>query len=233
MALTRDFKRVYVWELPVRMFHWINALSIVVLAITGYLIGNPPALLSNAEAYDTYWMGLIRSIHFIAAYIFFGVMILRLYWAFAGNKFSNWRAFLPFNKKGMKNLMHVIKHDVFLFPERDQNFLNISVGHNSVAAISYVVMFFMALIMVFTGFGLYAENATWWLPKLFAWVPSFLGGDFATRLIHHVVMWLIILFVLIHVYLVLYHDWLEGRGETSSMISGYKFVRKERVKQDS
>ncbi|RLD25486.1 MAG: Ni/Fe-hydrogenase, b-type cytochrome subunit, partial [Bacteroidetes bacterium] len=22
---TRDFKRVYVWELPVRLFHWINA----------------------------------------------------------------------------------------------------------------------------------------------------------------------------------------------------------------
>ena len=35
-------------------------------------------------------------------------------------------------------------------------------------------------------------------------------------------------FVVIHVYLVLYHDYVEGRGEASSMISGYKFVRSER-----
>jgi Ni/Fe-hydrogenase 1 B-type cytochrome subunit len=83
--------------------------------------------------------------------------------------------------------------------------------------------------MIFTGFGLYADTATWWLPKMFSWVPSFLGGDFITRTIHHITMWLIILIVMLHIYLVLYHDWLEGRGETSSMISGYKFVRGERV----
>jgi len=42
-------------------------------------------------------------------------------------------------------------------------------------------------------------------------------------------MWGFIFFIMIHVYLVLYHDWLEGRGETSSMFSGFKFVRKERL----
>jgi hypothetical protein len=29
-------------------------------------------------------------------------------------------------------------------------------------------------------------------------------------------------------YLVLFHDWLEGRGESSAMVSGYKFCRTER-----
>ena len=35
---------VYVWQLPVRIFHWVNALCIVILCITGYIIGNPPAM---------------------------------------------------------------------------------------------------------------------------------------------------------------------------------------------
>ena len=58
------------------------------------------------------------------------------------------------------------------------------------------------------------------------------GGDAPTRFVHHFSTWLFIIFTLIHVYLVFYHDWLEGRGETSSMISGYKFVRKERIESD-
>ncbi len=34
-------EKVYVYEAPVRLWHWINMLAILVLAITGYLIGNP------------------------------------------------------------------------------------------------------------------------------------------------------------------------------------------------
>ena len=56
MELTKDYKRVYVWQLPVRIFHWLNALSIAVLAITGFIIADPPAFLSNAEAWDTFWL---------------------------------------------------------------------------------------------------------------------------------------------------------------------------------
>ncbi len=226
---TRNFKRAYVWQLPVRIFHWANALAIVVLSVTGFIISNPPAIISSAEAIDSYWMGTVRYIHFIAAYVFFFSMILRLYWAIVGNKFSNWKAFIFFNKKGRKNFLYVLKHDIFLLPERVHKISNISIGHNSIAAAAYVFMFFLGVIMVFTGFGLYSDNATWWLPKLFDWVPAFFGGDFLTRLIHHVCMWLILIIIIIHIYLVMYHDWLDGRGEVSSMLSGYKFVRKERL----
>ncbi len=36
--------RVYVWEIPVRFYHWLNALCILVLCVTGYLIGQPLAI---------------------------------------------------------------------------------------------------------------------------------------------------------------------------------------------
>ena len=44
----RVMQRVYVWQLAVRFFHWINALCIVVLGVTGYVIGNPIAFQSSA-----------------------------------------------------------------------------------------------------------------------------------------------------------------------------------------
>jgi Ni/Fe-hydrogenase 1 B-type cytochrome subunit len=226
---TLKFRRVYVWELPVRYFHWINVFSITILAVTGLLISNPPALLSNAEASDVYWFGIIRFIHFGTAYIFFFNMILRIYWSFVGNKFSSYKAFWPFTQKMYHNFLHVIKVDIFLRNEEHPDIKDISVGHNSIAAISYIALFVVALVQVFTGFGLYAANSGWWLPKLFSWVVPFMGGDFIVRTIHHISTWIFILFTLIHVYLVFYHDWLEGRGEVSSMFGGYKFVSDKRI----
>ena len=205
---TRNFKRVLVWELPVRIFHWVNVLCVLTLTLSGFLITNPPALISNAEATNLHSFGIVRYIHFIAAYIFFFNMILRIYWSFVGNQFASWRALWPFSKKRWGNFKHVIKNDVLLMNDKKPELKNISIGHNSVAALSYLILFIIALISVFTGFALYADTSTWFLPKLFSWVTPMFGGDFMVRNIHHIAMWGFILFVIIHVYLVFFHDWL-------------------------
>jgi Ni/Fe-hydrogenase 1 B-type cytochrome subunit len=230
MEKTRNFKRVYVWEIPVRIFHWINVLALIVLVLTGFLIADPPAILSSSEATNLHSFGIVRFLHFTAAYIFFFIMILRVYWAFVGNRFSSWRAFWPFTKKNWNNFWHVMKIDIMLMNEKEEDVTKISIGHNSVATLSYIVMFLLALVQVFTGFGLYSGMSSWWLPKLFGWVVPFFGGDFMVRNIHHTAMWLFIFFAMVHIYLVFYHDWLEGRGEVSSMFGGYKFVSEERIK---
>ena len=36
-----------------------------------------------------------------------------------------------------------------------------------------------------------------------------------------------ILFAVVHVYLVFYHDYVEGRGEISSMGGGWKFIEED------
>jgi len=228
---TKNFKRVLVWELPVRIFHWLNVLSLIVLTVTGFIIADPPAILSNTEATDLHSFGIVRFIHFVAAYVFFFIMIMRLYWAFVGNRFAHWKAFWPFSKKMWNNVIHVLKIDILLFNEDEEDLSNISIGHNSVAVLSYLAMFFVALISAFTGFALYADLSEWWLPDLFSWVVPLFGGDFMVRTIHHIAMWAFILFAIVHVYLVFYHDWLEGRGEVSSMFGGYKFVRRKRIKR--
>lgn len=226
---TVTFRRAYIWQLPVRFFHWINGFAITFLIITGFLIANPPAIMTAKEASGQFWMGLIRQVHFISAYAMVAVMFMRVYWAFVGNRFASWRQFVPFDKKGREKMWHVIKYDIFLFNEKEYKFTNIPIGHNAVAAASYLVMFILALVMVFTGFALYAPTSTWFFPKFFAWATSLITTDeFLIRRIHHIVMWAFILFIAVHFYLVLFHDWLEGRGESSAMVSGYKFCRTER-----
>jgi Ni/Fe-hydrogenase 1 B-type cytochrome subunit len=36
-----QYGRKYVWEAPVRLTHWVNAISIPVLVLTGLLIARP------------------------------------------------------------------------------------------------------------------------------------------------------------------------------------------------
>jgi Ni/Fe-hydrogenase 1 B-type cytochrome subunit len=232
MYAINTYKRIYIWEAPVRASHWVNAISIVTLAVTGIIISDPPVIMSGTEATNHYWFGITRFIHFTAGYLLTFGIIYRMIWSLLGNKWSDWRAFFPYDKKGLKNLRHVLKIDIFLGSSEKYDFNAICVGHNSLGAISYFLFFLLIWTQIFTGFGLYLDNSTWWFPKLFAWVVPLLGGDAAARLVHQIVMWLMIIFAVVHIYLVMYHDWLEARGEASSMIGGFKYIREERVQEE-
>ena len=186
--------------------------------------------MSGAEATNQYWFGITRFIHFATAYIFTLNMVYRVFWSFMGNKYASWKQFFPYNKKGIANTLFVIKDHVMLQNEKVYDFRKNFIGHNPVAAISYSLLFILMILQVVTGFALYADNSTWFLPKMFSWVTALFGGDFNVRFVHHLAMWGFAIFIVIHVYLSMWHDWLEGRGEISSMFGGYKFVRKERVK---
>jgi Ni/Fe-hydrogenase 1 B-type cytochrome subunit len=216
-------RRVFVWQLPVRYFHWVNALCILVLTGTGFLIGDPPALMSGKEAYANYWFGTTRFIHFVAAYIFLFNFLFRIYWGFVGNHFASWRNFIPTNKKFFQDMWRVIQVDVFMTKKEEEG----AIGHNRLAGFIYFITFIAFGVQCLTGFGLYAAMSDWWLPNLFSWVAPALGGDFMLRQIHHWAMWFFILFTVVHVYLVFYHDYVEGRGELSSMAGGWKFIEEK------
>jgi Ni/Fe-hydrogenase 1 B-type cytochrome subunit len=115
--------------------------------------------------------------------------------------------------------------------DKEQKLHNISIGHNYLAAFSYFIMTLFFILQVMTGLALIADTSTWFLPHMFKWVSTMFNGDITTRYIHHILTWLFIAFVVVHVYLVLFHDYVEARGEASSMISGFKFIRSERVKE--
>lgn len=221
-------RRVYAWELPVRIYHWLNAAVMVALVVTGFYISDPLALTSNKEATSRYIMGWMRATHFIAAYLFFFNFLFRLYWGFVGNKYANWKQFIPTSARFFKEIWQVLKIDILMLKGKE----HLSVGHNALAGLIYFFTFIAFGIQSLTGFGLYASMSNWWLPKLFAWVPVLLGGDILTRQIHHWTMWFFILFVVVHVYLVFYHDYVEGRGETSSMVGGWKFIEEEAFHED-
>lgn len=216
-------REIYVWELPVRFYHWINALCILVLCITGIIIANPPAIQLATEAYVNYWFGTVRFIHFVAAFVFFFNFVFRLYWGFVGNKFSRWNNFIPLKKSQWVEIWEVIKVDILQVKSKPVD----SIGHNALASTIYFALFLAFLLQSVTGFGLYAKMSQSLFPQLFAWVVPFMGGDLVARQVHHFLMWFFILFAMVHIYLVFYHDYIERRGVTSSIIGGWKFIEED------
>lgn len=221
-----SYRRIYVWELPVRFYHWLNALCVAALIATGYLIGTPLALSYSAEAYQQYTFGWIRFLHFVAAFIFFFNFLVRIYWGFAGNRYARWTNFLPFRKAQVEEMGEVLKVDVLQTQLRGR----ISVGHNALAGFIYFLSFLAFLFQSVTGFALYSSMSSSLLPRLFRWIVPLMGGDFAVRQWHHAFMWFFVVFAIVHVYLVFYHDYIEGRGTTSSMVGGWKFERDDTPK---
>jgi Ni/Fe-hydrogenase 1 B-type cytochrome subunit len=220
------YKRIYVWELPVRFFHWINALCIALLAVTGYIIGNPPVLSSSREAYQQYWFGTVRFIHFAAAFLFFFNFVFRIYWGFVGNRYARWNNFIPFKKSFILEIIQVLKIDILQTDLKGK----LHIGHNALAGFTYFLSFLVFLFHSATGFALYSRMSDSFFPRLFSWVIPLMGGDFVVRQWHHMMMWFFVVFAVVHIYLVFYHDYIEGSGTMSSMVGGWKFEKEENLK---
>ena len=213
-----EYQRIYVWELPVRLYHWINALAIVALCVTGYLIGAPTRAFYASESYQQYWFGWVRFIHFTAGFVYVFVTLGRLYWAFFGNKYSRWNVYIPIKRWQQKEIVDVMTGDVLQVKHGPM-----TIGHNAMAGFSYFVTFLAFLFQTITGFALYAGMSNSWFPRLFVWIVPLMGGDASVRFWHHLFLWFFVAFAVIHIYLSIYHDYIEGRGTISAIVGGWKF----------
>jgi len=224
---TTVMQRVYVWEWPVRLYHWVNFLCVSVLVVTGFIIGRPVSFTWADEASFGYWFGWARFWHFAAASVFFFNFLARIYWGFVGNQFARWHNFIPLTpamfRRQWKEVRDTLRVDVLQARVKPMD----SIGHNALAGWTYFLSFLAFLFQSVTGFGMYSAMSHAWVPSLFAWVVPLMGGDFGVRQWHHAMMWFFVIFTMVHVYLVFYHDYVEGRGVISSMAGGWKFIERQ------
>jgi Ni/Fe-hydrogenase 1 B-type cytochrome subunit len=214
---------VFVYEAPVRLWHWVNALCIAVLAATGYLIARPLASVTG-EASANFLMGYIRFAHFTAAYVFAVAFLVRVYWAFVGNHHARQLFYLPLlDAKWWRGAALEALWYLFL-AKRPGKY----VGHNPLAHLfMFLFMTLAAVLMICTGFALYGEGdqAGSWAARAFGWVIPLFGGSQAVHSWHHLGMWSIVCFALIHVYAAIREDIMSRQTMISAMISGQRTFR--------
>ncbi len=210
---------VFVYEWPVRLWHWLNALAITVLIFTGWFIASPLPSMDFAEATFQFVMGYMRFAHFAAGMIltvgFFG----RIYWAMVGNQHAKQLFYVPvWRKSWWKEVLIELRWYAFLekMPKK-------YVGHNPLAQIAMFMFMTVGLsFMILTGWALYSEGAGQGsLPDQAAgWVLTLFGNSQIVHSVHHLGMWFIVIFMIIHIYAAIREDIMSRQSMVSTMISG-------------
>ena len=219
-VLGGKLQQVYVYEAPVRIWHWAMMLAMLVLAPTGYLIGSPWSG-GTGEATFSYFFGTIRLVHFLAAAVFVVSFVVRVYWVFAGNHHAR-SIFLPpvWSGRWWSGLFRQMGYYLFLRKESPA-----WIGHNPLAQIAMFAMYVVgAFIIILTGLSLFSEQFGWgsvWM-NLFGWVNVLLGGSQMVRLVHHLTMYYLLIFAVIHMYMVIREDVMSGESVVGTMINGLR-----------
>jgi Ni/Fe-hydrogenase 1 B-type cytochrome subunit len=207
--------RVYVWERPVRLAHWLLFLSLIVLSITGYYIFNPFIISRGSTMFV---MGTMRFIHLVAAWFFIAAVALRIYWYFRGNQWARIDQFIPTTRERWKDFVETGEYYSF---QRWNPTAHL--GHNAMAGAAYFVIFVMALVEILTGLALYNNILhSKVLGFVVNWVSRVIDIQYL-REIHFIIMFLFWMFFIHHMYSAMLTASEEKNGCLESIFTGYKF----------
>lgn len=208
--------RVYAWEFPIRFSHWINFLALCGLCYTGYYIAYP---FMYALSTQQYIMGWMRFIHFVSGYLLLVGLIIRIYWSFAGNRYASWRVLIPLTGRQWHDMGEAAKF--YLFMKKEPPY---AVGHAPLASVAYFAVFLIFLFEILTGFALYSQGAPGFFKTLLGgWLLAIMHVQ-TIRFWHHIMMYALLAFTIIHIYIGWYLDSAERNGVMGSIFGGYKFV---------
>lgn len=214
-----DRTRVYVWDAVVRTVHWLVAGAITVLCITGLYMAFPFQS-SGGTVTPHFLMGWVKTIHSYAAIVFTLSVLARVVWMFLGPPQASWREFIPVTRRRWRAFAKTLRYYTLLSVDNAA-----SVGHNALAGVAYTTVYVLYGVMIVTGLALYGSSARVSSPMhVFHGLAPLIGGLQTARFVHHLVMWLLIGFVIHHLYSALLSSKLERTGELDSMFSGNKFL---------
>ncbi|SEJ83704.1 cytochrome b/b6 domain-containing protein [Paraburkholderia diazotrophica] len=135
---TRDTtdNRILVWDLPVRLFHWLMAACFAGAFLT---------------AESEHW----RLVHVTLGYTVGGLVLFRLVWGLVGTRYARFASFIG----GPSSVWRYLRGVARAHPDRH-------VGHNPAGAIVIVAMLTLACALTLTGWTAYNDVGGEWLNEL-------------------------------------------------------------------
>ncbi len=188
-----------VWDLPLRLFHWLLVLSI---AASWYTAENSEEYLSIGRGY-TY----IES-HLWLGYWALGLIAFRLVWGVIGPKHARFASFVP----GPKRLIAYTR----TFFKRDSQ---PAAGHNPMGALVVLLMLLMVGAQAVTGLFLIDNTEVWAAP----FHPSVEAAT-ASKLMsfHHFNFDTLFWVICLHVLAILFYRVFKRQRLVGAMVTGRK-----------
>lgn len=233
-----QMQQIKVWDIPTRVFHWVNFLAVIILIFVGLVMLFKSELgISSVEAK----IGL-KTLHVTVGYVFVLNLVWRIVWGFIGNRHARWSAVLP----GPGTLRRLRAYRASLQEGRPQQYA----GHNPAARLSISVIYLVLLVMATTG--LIRAGTDIYYPPLGAFMADFVAAEGVDPaevlpydeanvdaekyqqlkafkkpfgLVHIYTSYFLMFLVVVHIGSVVIAEIREGNGLVSAMLSGRKVIR--------
>lgn len=218
----------FVYTSTNRVLHWIRALVITGLTVTGFYIASP--FLSPGESTSdlvyaewVYW-------HVLLGFILLSAGLLRIFLFFFG-KDSNRELRSLKDVFSIKSWVTQLKSYFFIGELKKKGI------YGPLQFFSYFMVTVMVILTSITGLILYVHiyhaGLGGFLYDAMRTVEVWMGGLATVRLIHHITMWGFIIFIPIHVYMVIWSAIRFKHGGLDVMFTGYDVhLRKDKKKKD-
>jgi cytochrome b len=245
MLEQKDLQEYRVWDRSIRWFHWINVLAVLALMAIGVAILNSKALGITNDGKI-----LLKTWHVYIGYVFALNLGWRLIWGFVGNRFSRWKAILPFGAQYRE-------HKKAFFAGLKQGKAVGFQGHNPLAR--WMVMALLLLLTVQAVTGLVLAGTDIYKPpfgeQFKAWVaespetmdqvkPYSEDGidkaaykemrDFRSpfKTTHEITFFILLGLIVLHLFGVVVTELRERNGLVSAMFTGRKVFRDKPLDED-
>ena len=221
---TSDIEREMEFTPAYRWQHWIRALSIVVLTITGFYIAEPfVAPISNGEP-TNFMQAYFRFVHVIFGFLMIAVILFKSYLFI----------FVKRHRGEIESIKDFLNPSVWI---QQVGYYLLTTKHphlkgtyNPLQFIAYIGFYILSFILIITGLILYVhvyhDGVGDLLYAPMRYLEVLLGGLAWVRELHHIAMWGVILFVTVHVYMAVYNAVFGKDGSMDAIFSGMKWHKK-------
>ena len=227
------YKQVKRMTPAMRIIHWINAICMIGAIATGLYIGHPYYQTFIADpAVDKYVMAWNRYGHFMIAIIFDVTSIIIAYLYFFSRFEKPYKKLIP-NGKNITEFGAVLVNLITLNRKKEFD----SSHADSFNTVYFTIFHILLIWMLLTGLQMYVHGLASGISSIGAWWPWILhvatdwtipvtGGTLMdVRISHHLTMWLIVCWVVFHIYYQVWRTIFWKEGDIGIVISGTKFVK--------
>ncbi|EPD4913841.1 Ni/Fe-hydrogenase, b-type cytochrome subunit [Campylobacter jejuni] len=219
-------KAEYEFSIGLRLTHWVRAIAIVILIGTGYYLSYVfQSPISNGEPVN-FMQAKYRLVHQAVGFVLIACIIFKVYLFFcdkvsAKERRSVWDIF------NIKLWIEQVKFYIFLGKHP-----HLKEVYNPLQFVTYFFFYLVILGIILTGLILYThtyhEGLGGLLYHILRPLEAAMGGLADVRTYHRILMWVIMIFVPVHIYIAIFNAVKGKDGAMDAIISGYKFVKEEK-----
>jgi Ni/Fe-hydrogenase 1 B-type cytochrome subunit len=211
-----------------RVLQWTRFFSILALTITGFYIASVFIAPSISSEPNLFLNARMRMWHEIFGFLLIAVTIFKIYYFFASRNKAEKLERVSF-KDAISPKVWIAQLKYYLLIGKHPELKG---AYNPLQFVTYSALYVVLFLLVLTGLIMYAHvyheglgGAFYGLTRPF---ETLLGGLASVRVIHHVLTWLVLLFVPVHVYMVIFNSVRGKEGALDSILSGVKFKKKHK-----